>query len=207
MSDSDEVNGKNYKSTKIIIFVKKRRCEATKIYRENKKTFKIIQNHGFIEKLHEDPNCFENLNKSRSTLSPNSSKEAYSSSETDSTNTSFPKSSSDDTDNTDLSSDDNNNQSELFLNSSTKVNDLNYSLLNFILKHKMSDKAVKDYLTIMKTTIPAPYKCPRTIKAIYDSILKEREDYINRTYFCKTCAEYAQKIKIAVYVILKVFIL
>ena len=59
--------------------------------------------------------------------------------------------------------------------------------LPLIFKHRMNDASIKDQLKLFKSTLPSPNNCPKSVNAVYDYILKDREEYIKRFYFCKTC--------------------
>ena len=56
-----------------------------------------------------------------------------------------------------------------------------------ISRHNLNDETVKDLLSLTKSILPHPNICPRSVNKIYDSILKERNNYINRDFFCKNC--------------------
>jgi hypothetical protein len=88
---------------------------------------------------------------------------------------------------TDFDKDEQTQDTQMFLNSPTSVEEFINALLPLIFKHRMNDASIKDQLKLFKPTLLSSNNCPKSVNAIYDFILKDREQYINLFYFCKTC--------------------
>ena len=73
------------------------------------------------------------------------------------------------------------------MNSPASVEQFINALLPLIFKHRMNDSSIKDQLKLFKSTLPSPNNCPQCVNAVNDYFLKDREEYIKRFYFCKTC--------------------
>jgi hypothetical protein len=196
-SDEEDYNQKHNNTTKDDSAKKKRKREASRKYREKLKIQKalvqrslIIENNSTTNEKLDESNLKYNVELDGIPMEVCTERPLglTSSSENDLNNDSFSfcnKNSESDTD--ESRTGDINNEVNLFENSPTSVDSLVKSVLNLMYKHRLSDEAVKDYLKLMKSTLINPNKCPSSVKAIYDHVLKERDNYITRNFFCKNC--------------------
>jgi hypothetical protein len=195
LTSDDEDDNENYtKKTKDEYAKKRRRCESTKRYRDKIKKLNLPFDSKTLlcSTLNQDSSIVACTEEVMSEIQLNKPIELSSSSsdENDSNETSvisFNNNDQSDFESVESSDSDVNNEAELYKNSSTSVESLINSVLSLMFKHRMSDEGAKDYLKLIKSTLPTPNKCPGSIKAIYDYILKDRENLIIRHYFCKNC--------------------
>jgi hypothetical protein len=179
---------------------RKRRQDAIKKYREKKKinleNHKKTVNYICVTETNLDQNfsLASSLSTSISSLSfINKTKTSSSSSSSSSTDHSLLNitSSSCDTNESDEedSYDDNLEVSteKLYADSTINYESFMESLSSLMFRHNLNDETVKDLLSLTKSILPHPNICPRSANKIYDSILKERNNYINRYFFCKNC--------------------
>ena len=185
-ADEEDYNQKHNNTTKDDSAKKKRKREASRKYRVKLKTQKsliqrslIIENNSTTNEKLDESNLTYNVELDGIPMKVCTERPlglTSSSSENDLNNDSFSfcnKNSESDTD--ESRTGDINNEVNLFENSQTSVDSLVKSVLNLMYKHRLSDEAVKDYLKLMKSTLIHPNKCPSSVKAIYDHVLKERD--------------------------------
>jgi hypothetical protein len=61
---------------------------------------------------------------------------------------------------TDSDKDEQTQDTQMFLNSPTSVEEFINALLPLIFKHRMNDASIKDQLKLFKSTLPSPNNCP-----------------------------------------------
>jgi hypothetical protein len=61
---------------------------------------------------------------------------------------------------TDSDKDEQTQDTQMFLNSPTSVEEFINALLPLIFKHRMNDASIKDQLKLLKSTLPSPNNCP-----------------------------------------------
>ena len=75
----------------------------------------------------------------------------------------------------------------LYEHSTTYYDSFVQSFSELVLKHKLSDEAANDFLSLTKSVLPTPNNVPKNIKKIYNDILKNRNQYVHPFYYCKNC--------------------
>ena len=80
----------------------------------------------------------------------------------------------------------------LYEHSTTYYDSFVQSFSELVLKHKLSDEAANDFLSLTKSVLPTPNNVPKNIKKIYNDILKNRNQYVHPFYYCKNCKQCSQ---------------
>lgn len=198
-SSDDSSNNQYYsKFKKDEMVIKQKRKASSKKYVEKKKMRNNILNMTDNEKIIpeqvnadvEEPR--HQLNESISSLLNESLNE------TSSVKSNFDCSSSCNTsilDQTDENIDCNNDLLPLYKNSTLNYDSFIESYSQLIFKHKLSDEAANDFLSFLsKSVLPGPNNMPKSVNNMYKNILEDRNQYINKIYFCKSCQQSQQEI-------------